>query len=214
MSRNLFLFTAMLLASLVVAQKGTVVGTITTNDEGRIQPMPFVNVVIKGTTTGGTTDLDGVFSFAAEPGNHTLLVSSVGYATAERAVNVVADERTMAAIELRTQGVTIAEFEVVRSKRTETEAAVVMETRSSEQVVNGVGRQQIAKGQDRNAGDVVKRIPGVTLVGDRFVMIRGLADRYNTHCDPRLNAGQSIELAFLLAEMLNQELNERERAAA
>ena len=42
----------------------------------------------------------------------------------------------------------------------------------------------------------------------------GLADRYNTHCDPRLNAGQSIELAFLLAEMLNQEMKEREKAAA
>lgn len=41
-----------------------------------------------------------------------------------------------------------------------------------------------------------------------------LADRYHTHCDPRLNAGQSLELAFLLAEMLNQELKERERAAA
>jgi 3-deoxy-7-phosphoheptulonate synthase len=41
-----------------------------------------------------------------------------------------------------------------------------------------------------------------------------LADRYHTHCDPRLNAGQSLELAFLLAEMLNQELKERERVAA
>jgi len=41
-----------------------------------------------------------------------------------------------------------------------------------------------------------------------------LADRYHTHCDPRLNAGQSIELAFLLAEMLNQEMKEREKAAA
>ncbi len=41
-----------------------------------------------------------------------------------------------------------------------------------------------------------------------------LADRYHTHCDPRLNAGQSLELAFLLAEMLNQELKEREPVAA
>lgn len=40
-----------------------------------------------------------------------------------------------------------------------------------------------------------------------------LGDRYHTHCDPRLNAGQSLELAFLLAEMLNQELKERERVA-
>jgi 3-deoxy-7-phosphoheptulonate synthase len=41
-----------------------------------------------------------------------------------------------------------------------------------------------------------------------------LSDRYHTHCDPRLNAGQSLELAFLLAEMLNQELAERRRVAA
>jgi len=40
-----------------------------------------------------------------------------------------------------------------------------------------------------------------------------LADRYHTHCDPRLNAGQSIELAFLLADMLNQEMSERRTAA-
>jgi len=43
---------------------------------------------------------------------------------------------------------------------------------------------------------------------------QGLADRYHTHCDPRLNASQSIELAFLLAEMLNQEMREREKDAA
>ena len=43
---------------------------------------------------------------------------------------------------------------------------------------------------------------------------QSLSQRYHTHCDPRLNAGQSIELAFLLAEMLNQEMREREKRAA
>jgi 3-deoxy-7-phosphoheptulonate synthase len=43
---------------------------------------------------------------------------------------------------------------------------------------------------------------------------QSLADRYHTHCDPRLNASQSLEMAFLLAEMLNQELKERRKAAA
>ena len=41
-----------------------------------------------------------------------------------------------------------------------------------------------------------------------------LADRYHTHCDPRLNAAQSLELAFLLAEMLNLEVTERQKHAA
>ena len=43
---------------------------------------------------------------------------------------------------------------------------------------------------------------------------QSLADRYHTHCDPRLNAAQSLELAFLLAEMLNDELAERRKVAA
>ncbi len=42
----------------------------------------------------------------------------------------------------------------------------------------------------------------------------GLADRYHTHCDPRLNAAQSLELAFLLAEMLNLEAGMAQRNAA
>jgi 3-deoxy-7-phosphoheptulonate synthase len=42
----------------------------------------------------------------------------------------------------------------------------------------------------------------------------GLRDRYHTHCDPRLNAAQSLELAFALAEMLNVEINDRAKMAA
>lgn len=48
--------------------------------------------------------------------------------------------------------------------------------------------------------------------GAMDVSEQALGDRYHTHCDPRLNAGQSLELAFLIAEMLNQELNERKAA--
>jgi 3-deoxy-7-phosphoheptulonate synthase len=41
-----------------------------------------------------------------------------------------------------------------------------------------------------------------------------LADRYHTHCDPRLNGAQSIELAFLIAEELNREAQDRSARAA
>lgn len=41
-----------------------------------------------------------------------------------------------------------------------------------------------------------------------------LADRYHTHCDPRLNGAQSIELAFMMADMLNLEATERHKQAA
>ncbi len=180
MYRNLLLLLALAVSAKVLAQKGTVSGTVTATEAGRTQPMPFVNVVLKGTTIGATTDLDGRFSFQAEPGAHVLQVSFVGYEPMEQDITVTAGGTTRADVALKAQVVEMRTVEVVTTRRTESEAAVVMETRKSEQVVNGVGREQIAKSQDRTSGDVVKRIPGVTMVGDRFIMIRGLADRYNT----------------------------------
>ncbi|MEQ1543115.1 MAG: 3-deoxy-7-phosphoheptulonate synthase class II [Novosphingobium sp.] len=57
--------------------------------------------------------------------------------------------------------------------------------------------------------DVTECVGGAVAISDA-----ALADRYHTHCDPRLNAAQSIELAFLLADMLNQEAVERAARAA
>jgi 3-deoxy-7-phosphoheptulonate synthase len=57
--------------------------------------------------------------------------------------------------------------------------------------------------------DVTECTGGAVAITDE-----GLADRYHTHCDPRLNAAQSLELAFLLAEMLNLEMTERQKRAA
>ncbi len=41
--------------------------------------------------------------------------------------------------------------------------------------------------------------------GAQEITEEGLADRYHTHCDPRLNSDQSLELAFLIAEMLKDD---------
>ena len=177
-----YLLSAPLLLSSVLtfAQQGTISGIVTTNEAGKVEPLPFVSVVIKGTTTGASTDLDGNYFFKAEPGDHLVAVSFVGFNTVERSVTLVPGGAVTVDIEMASDGVQMKEFEIVEERRTESETAVMMETRRSEQVVNGMGREQISKGQDRTAGDVVKRIPGVTIIGDRFIMIRGLADRYNT----------------------------------
>src|SRR5690554_1197389 len=55
--------------------------------------------------------------------------------------------------------------------------------------------------------DVTECIGGLHAVTDE-----NLSDRYHTACDPRLNASQSLELAFLVAEMLHQRLEARRAA--
>ena len=42
------------------------------------------------------------------------------------------------------------------------------------------------------------------LGGAQDITEQNLADRYHTHCDPRLNASQSLELAFMVSDMLKE----------
>ena len=45
------------------------------------------------------------------------------------------------------------------------------------------------------------------LGGAQEITEQNLGDRYHTHCDPRLNASQSLELAFLVSDMLKERRN-------
>ncbi len=56
--------------------------------------------------------------------------------------------------------------------------------------------------------DVTECTGGALAVSDA-----GLGDRYHTHCDPRLNATQSLELAFLVSELLQDERNTAQKEA-
>jgi 3-deoxy-7-phosphoheptulonate synthase len=76
----------------------------------------------------------------------------------------------------------------------------------------------VHRAEGTHAGGVHAEMTGQNVTectgGAVDVTEQSLADRYHTHCDPRLNASQSLELAFLLAEMLNAEMAERKKVAA
>ncbi len=180
MIRIITLFCFLLSVLTLSAQQGRVEGTVTAAENGAQVPQPFASVLVKGTSTGVSTDLDGRFSMATPTGPVTLVISLVGRPTVEKTVTVNAESLVKVDLALEDGGQEMETVQVVREKRISSDIAVMQAVRNSEQLANAVGREQIAKGQDRTAADVVKRVPGVTLQGDRFVMIRGLADRYNT----------------------------------
>lgn len=162
------------------AQQGTISGVVTAMEQGKREPQPFTSVAIKGTEIRATTDMDGRFSLVAPPGTYILVASLVGQANIEREVTVGKAATVHVELIFEAGGVEMGSVVVVRERRVDTDAAVMMAVRNSNQLANGVGREQIAKGQDRTAADVVKRVPGITVQNDRFVVVRGLADRYNT----------------------------------
>ncbi|WP_298672879.1 class II 3-deoxy-7-phosphoheptulonate synthase [uncultured Sphingomonas sp.] len=98
-------------------------------------------------------------------------------------------------------------------------AANGYKTRPFERILAEVrGFFAVHRAEGTHAGGIHAEMTGQNVTectgGAIDVTEQTLADRYHTHCDPRLNAGQSLELAFLLAEMLNEEMAERRKAAA
>jgi iron complex outermembrane receptor protein len=79
-----------LLGTIVYAQTGKIKGIIKTSDQ---QPAPFVNILIKGTTKGVTTDQAGQFEIRnVNGGNYILSISSVGHEPQEIPVEVIAGQ--------------------------------------------------------------------------------------------------------------------------
>lgn len=68
---------------------------------------------------------------------------------------------------------------VVARRKKNTEAAAITAERRAMVVQNAVSAQLIARTQDKDASEVIRRIPGISLVDGKFVMVRGLSQRYN-----------------------------------
>jgi len=73
----------------------------------------------------------------------------------------------------------LGEVKVTGMIRRNTEAAVIKAAKESPVIVSNISAQEIRKTQDNNASEVIRRVPGVSLIEDKFVMVRGLSQRYN-----------------------------------
>jgi outer membrane receptor protein involved in Fe transport len=152
----------------------------TVKDAADNSALSGVVINIKGTAKGAVTDLDGNYEFKdVADGEYVLVFSMMTYDKLEKTVTVKDNKDVIVDISLKGEKKELKSVNVAQSRITRTENAVIMEMKKSTSIVSGISSQQIAKTMDRNAADVVKRIPGVTVQEDRFIIVRGLSDRYN-----------------------------------
>jgi outer membrane receptor protein involved in Fe transport len=138
-------------------------------------------VKIEGTTLIASTDLNGFFSISKIPvGKVKIIISYISYKlkTIEN-VSVEDGQITQINTALEEDKISLQELVVTATKITGTDIAVISEIKAAQQIVSGISSAQIAKSMDRNAAEVVKRVPGVTIFGNKFINIRGLNERYN-----------------------------------
>ena len=158
---------------------GRVAGRIT--DKATGEGVYGALVIVAGTAQAVPADTDGAFVLDLAPGTYTLNVNSVGFKPQKLAdVVVKPGQTTTVSAALQDNNTALGTVAVVGQKQMGTDVALLNDLRRSEVVVSGVSAEQIVKTQDRDAAEVVKRIPGVTIQDSRFILVRGLAERYNT----------------------------------
>jgi len=163
-------------------------------------------VSVEGTNVKAVTDIDGNFTLnGLKNGKYTLYIKYVGYKTQKiDGVQVKGTMRNDGTLVIsskddssknsekkdasKNETLTIAllpdeqqlkEVTVTAVERRNTDAAMIQVAKNSPVIVSNVSAQEIARTQDTNAGEVIRRVPGVSLIDDKFVMVRGLSQRYN-----------------------------------
>ncbi len=172
------LLAALLFSVQNLFAQNAVVGTVT--DAATGQPVVGATILVAGTSKGTASGADGRYALRGlEAGTYTLDVSMIAYEPQRIAGVEASGGEVRIDIALREQSEQIVDVVVTAVRRTGSEIAVNRDVRDALMVVSGVSSQTIGKTQDRDAGEVVRRIPGISLIDDKFIIARGLSQRYN-----------------------------------
>jgi outer membrane receptor protein involved in Fe transport len=179
MLRSICVLFVSIISFQAFSQNGTIAGRVT--DHKSLEGVIGANVVIQGTSVGAATDLDGNFQISnVKPGIYVLVVSSITYKSQTIPdVGVESGSKTTLQIALVEDVAELEEIVITAKKEIATDMNLISAIRESKLVVSGISSEQIAKLPDNDAAQVMKRVPGITIVDNRFVMVRGVPERYN-----------------------------------
>lgn len=160
------------------ANAGVVKGVI--KDKQNNEPLVGATVIISENNKGATTDVDGIYKLELPVGTYTMTARYIGYKNIiEKSVIVPEEGEINLDFLMESDSQTLGEVSVTAVARRNTETAQVLEQKRSLVVQTGVSAQQIARTQDKDASEVIRRVPGVSIIDEKFVMVRGLSQRYN-----------------------------------
>lgn len=162
------------------AQKGKIEGKITDAKTGL--PLSGVSVIVKNTNQGVATDMEGRYLINADAGTKTTLVFSYNGVTKEvEDIEVSGGKVTVqdVAMEVKAKTSDAIVVKSTTSARKESAAALIAFQKNTNTVASVISSEAIRRSPDKNTGEVLKRIPGASIQEGRFIVVRGLADRYN-----------------------------------
>lgn len=162
-------------------QSGRISGKV--SDSKTSETLIGLTVKVIGASLGASTDIDGRYALGnLNPGKYNLTFSYIGYQTknitdievlAGKTINldVIMEESTSIALD---------EVLITATFRQESISALYAQQKNNISISSGITSELIKRTPDRNTSDVLKRVSGASIQDNKFVIIRGLADRYNS----------------------------------
>lgn len=179
MKHLLFTFIFILIQLAVIAQTGTIRGTVYEEKTG--ESLVGVTIAVQGTTRGTMTDLDGKFSLDLEPGTYNLQISYISFQTIIiEDLQVNSGEVTLInEVFLQESSLDLQEVVVSAQAIRTTETALMTIKKNSATIMDGISSARISLVGDATAVEAAKRVTGVSIEDGKYVYIRGLGDRYS-----------------------------------
>ncbi|MGB4774850.1 MAG: TonB-dependent receptor [Daejeonella sp.] len=177
----LVLFFSLLSITLYAQQTGKIVGKVTDKKTG--ETLIGLSVKVSGSSAGTSTDIEGRFVLAnLTPGKYSLTLSYVGYQPKNITDIDIAEGKTEVLDVVMEEASTqeLSEVVITSTAHQESISGLFARQKTNISISDGISSDQIKRSPDRNTSEVLKRVSGTSIQDNKFVIVRGLSDRYNS----------------------------------
>lgn len=159
--------------------RGKIIGKVV--DKATNEPVIGLVVMIDGTSTGTQTNFDGQYELInLKAGTYKVVFKYISYNTKiVEGVVVNSGKSTTLNVAMEEQGKQLQEVVVTSSYKKESLGALYTIQKNNITISDGISSDIIKKSPDRNTSEVLRRVSGASIQDNKFVVIRGLSDRYN-----------------------------------
>jgi outer membrane receptor protein involved in Fe transport len=145
------------------------------------ETLPGASVKVVETGAGIQAGTDGSYTLSVNPGTYTIEISYMSFQT-QRITGVVVREGKSTPLEVSLKPDTkgLKEVVVTAGYKKASTAGLLAKQKNASEISNGISAEQIARTPDKNVGESLKRISGVSTVDNKFILVRGIGERYNS----------------------------------
>ncbi len=168
-------------ASALAQSTGKISGIISDKKSG--ETLIGVTIKIANTTTGASTDVEGRYLISGlQPGKYIIQASYVGYATKNvTEVEIKGNTATTVNVIMEESNSQSLNEVIITSKASkESVNTLYANQKNSISLSSGISAELIKRSPDKNTSEVLKRVSGASIQDNKFIIVRGLSDRYNS----------------------------------